>query len=434
MSTPKILTEPPCYLKNHSPKSLGRIRAISNKTHVLRGGIISEVYTYGQRGELLSISKEENRDRLDAGLFPQQRSPGGDSFIQYLLNSDPGEVTLKADIMKLVSDKSKVYPELFDPALSSAYYFSPDEGALNQFRTLKNSGDAEVLAVWKEIAPPGTQRVHFCGCQWSEYYQYDSAGNRVSIQNGWGMIESRYGRENQLIQRGQRHFDYDGNGNLIQERMERSTADYSYNARNRMKGVQMSRRGTVGLAGFESGSNALSYTYDALGCRQSRTTSAGEHTLYRYGDFGLNPMEERTQIGTIPMQLESDLRVDALVTDLTKFNFENRDANNINLSSKDEIGNQPEWRHEYKGAFHQNGETRDEKWVNDLDGREVVYDGDTGQILTDQYHGTYNYINVAPNPKKWYDAGEWLKVGGTMVGHGVMDVAPWYILGIDRKE
>ena len=230
------------------------------------------------------------------------------------MNSDPGEVTLKADIMKLVSDKSKVYPELFDPALSSAYYFSPGEGALNQFRTLKNSGDAEVLAVWKEIAPPGTQRVHFSGYQWSEYYQYDSAGNRVSIQNGWGMIESRYGQENQLIQRGRRHFDYDGNGNLIQERVERSTADYSYNARNRMTGVQMSRRGTVGLAGFESGSNALSYTYDALGRRQSRTTSAGEHTLYRYGDFGLNPMEERTQIGSIPMQLENDLRVDALVT------------------------------------------------------------------------------------------------------------------------
>ena len=40
------------------------------------------------------------RDRLDAGLFPQQRSPGGDSFIQYLLNFDPGEVILKADIMK----------------------------------------------------------------------------------------------------------------------------------------------------------------------------------------------------------------------------------------------------------------------------------------------------------------------------------------------
>ena len=32
------------------------------------------------------------RDRLDAGLFPQQRSPGGDSFIQYLLNSDPAKL------------------------------------------------------------------------------------------------------------------------------------------------------------------------------------------------------------------------------------------------------------------------------------------------------------------------------------------------------
>ncbi len=166
------------------------------------------------------------------------------------MTSDPGEVTLKADIMKLVSDKSKVYPELFDPDLSSAYDFSPGEGALNQFRTLKNSGDAEVLAVWKEIAPPGTQRVHFSGCQWSEYYQYDRAGNRVSIQNGWGMIESRCVRENQLIQRSQ------------------------------MRGVQMSRRGTVGLAGFESGSNAPSYTYDALGRRWKSETGVADVRSY----------------------------------------------------------------------------------------------------------------------------------------------------------
>ena len=52
------------------------------------------------------------RERLDAGLFPQQPSA--------VLNFGLGEVTLKTAIMKLVSNKSKVYPELFDPDLSGA--------------------------------------------------------------------------------------------------------------------------------------------------------------------------------------------------------------------------------------------------------------------------------------------------------------------------
>ena len=83
---------------------------------------------------------------------------------------------------------------------------------MNQFRTLKNSGDAEVLAVWKEIAPPGTQRVHFSGCQWSEYYQNDSAGNRVSTQNGWGMYDAfgkPFGDELETDERGYNGKPYD---------------------------------------------------------------------------------------------------------------------------------------------------------------------------------------------------------------------------------
>ena len=116
----------------------------------------------------------------------------------------------------------------------------------------------------------------------------------------------------------------------------------------------------------------------------------------------------------------------------TAWNFEGRDGRNINLPEQGEIANQPGWRREYKDLFHQNGGARELKWVNDLDGREVVYDGDTGQILRDQYRGTYNYINVAPTPQRWYDVGGWLTVGATMIGHGAIDVAPWKILGIDR--
>ena len=52
-----------------------------NKTHVLRDGIISEVYTYGQRGELLSVSDEENQDiRFEYDVMGREtlrQFPGG---------------------------------------------------------------------------------------------------------------------------------------------------------------------------------------------------------------------------------------------------------------------------------------------------------------------------------------------------------------------
>lgn len=38
------------------------------------------------------------------------------------------------------------------------------------------------------------------------------------------------------------------------------------------------------------------------------------------------------------------------------------------------------------------------------DGREVVFDGGTRQIITsDQYRGTYNYVNPAPVPSSILD-------------------------------
>lgn len=64
----------------------------------------------------------------------------------------------------------------------------------------------------------------------------------------------------------------------------------------------------------------------------------------------------------------------------------------------------------------------EEKWVND-DGREVVYDGASHEIVTDiRYKGTYNYVNPPKNwpPKNFEDC--W-----RTIGHGVADVLPYGI-------
>ena len=67
-----------------------------------------------------------------------------------------------------------------------------------------------------------------------------------------------------------------------------------------------------------------------------------------------------------------------------------------------------------QSIFHDNGDKYPEcKYVND-DGREVVYDGATHQIITDiRYVGTYNFIN--PQTSK--------------LGHFLVDVLPYLIMG-----
>ena len=115
----------------------------------------------------------------------------------------------------------------------------------------------------------------------------------------------------------------------------------------------------------------------------------------------------------------------------TKFHYEDRDAKNIDLPEQDGLRPQDRWRQDKKDFFHQNGGERDIKWIND-DGREVVYDGDNGQILTDKFRGTYNYQPVARKPEKWHDVRGWQKVVTSMIGHAVMDVVPHLILGTDR--
>lgn len=122
----------------------------------------------------------------------------------------------------------------------------------------------------------------------------------------------------------------------------------------------------------------------------------------------------------------------------TGWHFEGRDARNGNLPSYEQAtGQGSEWTllSPEQSIFHDNGVGNPElKFINP-DGREAVFNGDTLSLVTDsKYIGTYNYVNPAPVPDKWYDVGGWGAYAGKGLGHLVLDVVPYAAGGNVRGE
>ncbi len=122
----------------------------------------------------------------------------------------------------------------------------------------------------------------------------------------------------------------------------------------------------------------------------------------------------------------------------TAWHFEGREGRNVDLPSYEEIDGKLGWRPiRYEQAkYHQNGYGKPElKYIN-IDGREVVYDGDTHEIIKDpRYQGTYNYCNVAKEPERIYEIVlEWSDLASTYTNHVVFDLVPYYIGGNVRGE
>ena len=115
------------------------------------------------------------------------------------------------------------------------------------------------------------------------------------------------------------------------------------------------------------------------------------------------------------------------------WHFEGRDArNNRNIPAT------PEQAEDAGGTllppemskYHDNGIGEPEQKFIFPDGREAVYDGDTGQLVTDpRFKGTYNYVNPAElswNPLKWPE------IYWRGLGHFYTDMLPYYIWGNNR--
>ncbi|HEY9078847.1 peptidoglycan-binding domain-containing protein, partial [Magnetovibrio sp.] len=124
--------------------------------------------------------------------------------------------------------------------------------------------------------------------------------------------------------------------------------------------------------------------------------------------------------------------IDETYHDLTSWHFEDRARLNSPLpSTEDEaIKMGFEKYPDEQSVFHQNNVGQPEKKYGHPDGREVVFDGDTGKVVTDsRYAGTYNYEVPAQMPENIEDFERWLEYLNKGSGHLIKDVAPYAIGG-----
>lgn len=117
---------------------------------------------------------------------------------------------------------------------------------------------------------------------------------------------------------------------------------------------------------------------------------------------------------------------------VTSWHFEDRDLLNSPLPGNEQQAVEMGFRRysDERSIYHQNNKGKSEKKYGHPDGREVVFDGDTGRVVSDpRYKGTYNYETPSPMPDNFetYEAWrDYLEKGG---GHIVKDVAPYWIGG-----
>ncbi|WP_417822268.1 hypothetical protein [Terasakiella sp.] len=120
-----------------------------------------------------------------------------------------------------------------------------------------------------------------------------------------------------------------------------------------------------------------------------------------------------------------------------QWHYEDRDAKNVylpeNVNDARKFGSRWEEMPENQNIFHDNGKGKMERKFINPDGREAIYDGDTGNLLTDlKLRGTYNYANAWNENKPLKKPGDYLEYGARWAGHAVSDVIPWMIGGNDR--
>ena len=135
--------------------------------------------------------------------------------------------------------------------LKERFYYEPKPGNNNHNKNRNNhhnnhhdSGHASIanLNIPYKINNKAQELYHnirqgggwpdFHGDFYTEEFTYDPVGNVTQKTNGWGSIEYQYNSANQLIQAGNRGYEYDLNRNLIREELNGDYAEYSYNCFN----------------------------------------------------------------------------------------------------------------------------------------------------------------------------------------------------------
>lgn len=172
------------------------------------------------------------------------------------------------------------------------------------------------------------------------------------------------------------------------------------------------------------------------------TQRDGRPAIIREGPDGSVGMVSVDDDGTITVvQVEADgtvHRAEAAVTEedagwrLGDWHFSGRDQHNSDLpATVSDVGDGWTELTAAQAVFHDDPETAgpERKFIH-VDGREAVYNPETGELVTDpRYAGTYNYVNPAPVPENPWDVGGWASWTFRGIGHGVTDVIPYFFGG-----
>ena len=138
--------------------------------------------------------------------------------------------------------------------------------------------------------------------------------------------------------------------------------------------------------------------------------------------------EQRNPVSGLPAFADDE----GWFTKATRWHFEERDERNHPLP-----GNEDEARKsgflkypERMDDYHQNKVGKREKKYAHPDGREVVFDGDTGKVVTDlKLRGTFNYAHQELPLKDDASIMEWAKWIYSGAGHVAKDIVPYWLGG-----
>ncbi len=234
-------------------------------------------------------------------------------------------------------------------------------------------------------------------------YTYDAAGNLVNRGGSLdttslpaAVASATYDADNRLTQWGSATLTYDADGNLTND----GTLSYTWNARNQLTAL--------------SGAHTASFTYDALGRRESATID-GTTTGYLYD--GLNPVQE--QGATTTTNLLTGLNPDEYFarSDGTTTRYFLTDAQNSTVVLTDPNGNVVKnYTYDPYGATTATGETSTNPFQytgreNDNTGlyyyRARYYDPNIGRYISSDPMGLAGGLNtyayVGGNPLNYVD-------------------------------
>ena len=238
-----------------------------------------------------SIMETAFAERLDAGLFPEivpgddneddsddpssSRGFHGGSDRSLIPDLDEAPELGEA-IGKALARRQGLYENWRGRGFHSGDHWRPGMGQdYGEFMKPPALSQSELGAARSALdSLDGGYRLDQRARAWTETYAYDERGNRTEKENAWGSIASVYDVENRMTAVGNRTYAYDDNGSLAEESLGSQSLSYRYDDEKRLVEAAATEPSLWGRSQNDQ-LTSVSYGYDALGRRSTRSESLG---------------------------------------------------------------------------------------------------------------------------------------------------------------